>query len=805
MKLPIHWKLPVVARISIGLVGLMVSVLMLAALLGYFPDSYSESMRHRKQFCESAAIGFTHLADRAGAQVLRDYLESLSKRNPDVKSLAVRRGGGTIVAETGNHAAHWNEFETKAMTDRQAGVTLYSAGKPWGTFETVFSKPLVGNIASWWTPELSHMAIAGLACLGVFYFYLRAVLRHLDPSKVVPRRVREALDALAEGLVILDRHERIALANTAFADAVGSNAEQLIGKPISTFSFINKDDAPTSTFPWREAAQLNQSVRGRLLGLDVTGAERATFSVSASPILDDKGKCRGILTSFENVTELEEKKLGLSNMIDALRTSSNVIKQQNRELEKLATRDPLTDCLNRRSFFELFDTHWKSAQRYDRPLSAIMVDIDFFKSINDNHGHGMGDEVLRKVAITLNETIRESDIVCRYGGEEFALLLPNTCIEEATIVAEKVRGRLELLTFPHFSVTASLGVSAHSAETSSPQDLLDEADNCLYLAKRGGRNQVVCWDNVPDGLVVDNSVVSRIANDNEFEPVSIPYHAVTALISALAYRDQDTASHSRRVADLCVAVGESIMSLSECYTLEIAALLHDIGKIGVADSILLKPGPLTDEEWAVIRHHDKIGVEIISASFSSPQLTTFVKYYQSHFFREDQSSDTLSGHDIPLGARILAIADAYDSMINNHVYREGCSPKDALSELRRCAGTQFDPELVEHFIATINDRQAFRQREPDLVTKEIALNVGLQLEQLYNVLDEQDFGALAALSHRLESTARKCGLDNIGAKASHLGKALEVEQDAHEILGVANELLDLCRSTQQSFLVPQEG
>ncbi|MCA9173082.1 MAG: diguanylate cyclase [Planctomycetales bacterium] len=801
MRLPFRFNIPIVARITLGLVGLVVSSLMIISLLGFFPDSRQEQLERRKQFGETAAIGFSLMADKADIVTMRKYLETLSTRCDDLVSLGVRRDDGSLVVECGNHDDRWRS-QGKMADDSHVWVRFYAHGEPWGTFEAAF-QPLDESGGILRRAEIKHGLVASLFCLCGFYLYLKYTLRQLDPSSVVPNRVREALDTLAEGLVILDLNERAVLANRAFEMEVGSTAKQIIGKPLDRLPLISRDETPSPRTPWREALQSGQKVTGRLLGTNRKGAPSRTFSVSASPIVDEQGARRGILVSFEDVTRLEEKKRELSGMVEVLRASSEAIKQQNRELERLATRDPLTGSLNRRSFFERFESEWNIAKRYERPLSVMMVDVDFFKSINDTYGHGMGDEVLRQVASTLQSTAREADIVCRYGGEEFAVLLPMTTIDEAASAAERMRVALERLKFPNFTITASLGVAMCSADLEQPQESLDRADKCLYVAKRSGRNQVVRWDQVPEDLVVDESKVSRTKEVPEPDAVSVPYHAVTALISALAYRDQRTAAHCRRVADLCVFTAEGLLSLKECYTLEVAALLHDIGKIGVPDSILLKPGALTDEEWQVMRRNDTIGKEIIRASFASPKLTAIVSNYQMHYAGAPDRAGAPIGNELPLGARILAIADAYDAMTTDQVFREGCTPSEAFAELRRCAGTQFDPELVERFITTMGTRPAAMDVELADIAKETALQIGLQIERLSDVLDEQDFESLEAISRRLHLSASQHGAEAISNKALELQAVLEHDRDPHSILLVANELLDLCRSTQRSFLAAQ--
>jgi HD-GYP domain-containing protein (c-di-GMP phosphodiesterase class II) len=232
---------------------------------------------------------------------------------------------------------------------------------------------------------------------------------------------------------------------------------------------------------------------------------------------------------------------------------------------------------------------------------------------------------------------------------------------------------------------------------------------------------------------------------------TIPYHAVTALVSALAYRDPSTADHSRRVADLCVATARRLMPTSQSYVLEIAALLHDIGKIGVPDSILLKPGKLSEEEWHLMNSHERIGEEIVQSTFSNSQLAEVIRTYRAWFGGNSQHPQLPTGDDIPLSARILAIADAYDSMTNRTSYRDPLSPEKAFVELRRCAVRQFDPELVERFIDAVSNhgggREASASKASSEASKAAALSFGTQIERLAEVLEHQDFATALRPGH----------------------------------------------------------
>ena len=262
------------------------------------------------------------------------------------------------------------------------------------------------------------------------------------------------------------------------------------------------------------------------------------------------------------------------------------------------------------------------------------------------------------------------------------------------------------------------------------------------MAKNAGRNQVVRWDDVPDDFDASRKTKS-VLRQSAVDETTIPYPAVASLLSALAYRDADTAAHSTRVAELAVATARGLMSLREAYILEIAALLHDIGKIGVPDSILLKPGPLTREEWRTMEIHDRIGVEIIEACFANQTLVDIVRFHHATYRARPDAPHLPSGQEIPLGARIVTIADAYDAMISDRVYRKGRSAEEAFEELRRCAGIQFDPDLVERFIVVAEQH---RSVSVAVESKQHALQIGRQVERLAQAVDENDKDGVVAFA-----------------------------------------------------------
>lgn len=793
-------RLTSIHRIVIGLVGLSVSVLLVGGLIGLIPNPLPLQQQARKSYAESTAISFMALAPRMSAEELQAALDQIRQRNPDIRSIGIRTTSRELVLHSGPHQQAWQPDEETGLL--QSAVPIAANGSAWGTLEVRW-QPAGGLslLGIPLRPELVLAAFVSLCSFVAFSFYLTTVLRHISPSKVVPSRVREALNALAEGLLVLDSRQSIVLANDSFAAATGNGRDSLVGRKPEMFGFQLADGQGGQTLPWERTARDAEPVKGVLL-TSGEGDQQKTWSVSTSPVRDARNRARGVVASFEDVTQLQKKQQQLKDALTSLKGSTDEIKKQNRELEWLATRDTLTGCLNRRSFFRDYEKHWEDSASRDVPMSGMMVDIDFFKAINDNHGHGMGDEVLRVVSRTVMESVRPTDLVCRYGGEEFTVLCPGTSLDEAEMLAEKCRLAIAALEFPNLRITASLGVSALCQNPESPQDLLDQADKCLYVAKRHGRNQVVRFDRAQQQIaeLSESTAPTREDEQKNKKASAIPFHAVAALTTALSHRDQETAIHSRRVADYCVATAEGLLSLRECYILEIAALLHDIGKIGIPDAILQKPGPLTSAELETVHRYNRLGVDMVRGSFGASVLTEIVENHVVYYDASNASRGSGQGHRPSVAARILNIANAYDTMVSDLSYRRKMSRSEAFAELRGCAGTQFDPELVERFISSVKSRHYEHGESSDVVTRESALSVGLLLEKLIAALDDQDCDQLIDITESLQITATTHGLMEIAKEARLLNDTLQDDHDEIEIMQMAGELMDLCRATQSTLL-----
>ncbi len=485
------------------------------------------------------------------------------------------------------------------------------------------------------------------------------------------------------------------------------------------------------------------------------------------------GSCHGVLASFDDVTEIEQRNTALQQMLGRLAESRDKIRQQNKELHQLATRDPLTQCLNRRAYFEVFENHFATAARYDNAIACILADIDHFKSINDQHGHAVGDDVLKAVASALSEQLRESDSLCRYGGEEFCVLLPRQDIGQGMVVAEHLRAAVERLEVGGLSVTASFGVSSNVLGAADPQQLIQQADEALYAAKRNGRNQVCRWDQMPAEVEQQELVLTRTAKAVQMEDdLPIPFNSVKALFSVLSLRDGNTAQHCRRVADLCVAAAREVMNSNDIYVLEVAALLHEVGKIGLPDSILRKRGGLTPPEAELVRLYHRVGVELVKSTLASKHLVLTLEQSVSPFHRSASSQGCPVS---PLGARILRIADAYDQMVFPGSQETAMSQDEAVDELRRRGGDDFDPGLVERFIRSLVENDRNRGGGP-LDSRELRAELHDPVLGESGDLEDKILGELREIAAHLSETSAAYGIVASNGEGLDSGQPASIEE-----------------------------
>jgi diguanylate cyclase (GGDEF)-like protein/putative nucleotidyltransferase with HDIG domain len=413
-------------------------------------------------------------------------------------------------------------------------------------------------------------------------------------------------------------------------------------------------------------------------------------------------------------------------------------------LEEQAASDPLTSLLNRRAFLDRLHLEMERAARSGEPLSIAILDIDGFKGINDRYGHHVGDDVLRQVARVLVERRADGDVVCRYGGEEFVWLLPGVDRDALTDRAEWLRRAIAETEIPTgegaFSVSVSIGASTYALDAHgrfSSHLLLARADAALLEAKQQGKNRVIFIEATsldaaettpPEGIgdthlgapadprddwgraafagetdspgpsVADALHLWDVWHDRaeaRDDTLALLYNSIKILTAALGARDAGTVAHCQRVASTAVAVAMELgLTPDEVERIKLASLLHDIGKLMIPEAILQKPASLTPAEWVVVRQHPERGAAMLQDAGPYRHLVDLILYHQESYDGTGYP-DGLMGRDIPLGARIIRVADTFDAMTSDRPYRPRKTLEQAEAELREMAGRALDPNVVD--------------------------------------------------------------------------------------------------------------
>lgn len=420
--------------------------------------------------------------------------------------------------------------------------------------------------------------------------------------------------------------------------------------------------------------------------------------------------------AYDYLTKDEIRTVALSRAIRRVMQRKKLednIRESLAKLEKLAIRDGLTGLYNHHHFREVLRNEYRKAKRHVQPLSCIMLDLDHFKSVNDTHGHQFGDLVLEQSANILRRLVRDTDFVARYGGEEFFIILPNTTMKGAFILAERIRNAFSNNIFKKRNiaqtVTVSIGISASSDDNViSDEGLIANADKALYRAKWRGRNNVYTFEEteVEETVILKEEVKKMEDFTRRFRVIN--EHIKENCIESAQDIARDIEKgwdyvheHSVRVSRY-VAKMTRILSLSkeDRNIVKRAALLHDIGLLGISSRVLRKKGKLTKDEYNLIKRHSNLGVRLIKTMKLFEKELPIILYHHERF---DGSGypHKLKGDTIPFGARLLAVVESYDVMLSGTIYKQARSSKDAIKELKECSGSQFDPHMVDVFVKMI--------------------------------------------------------------------------------------------------------
>lgn len=486
-------------RLSIGLVMLMLSILILAQALGLAPSADKQQLEARKQLAEALSKQISLAIERGDDLLLKYFIDGTVQHNPEILSAAVRTTDGILVAQTSEHEQHWVDADPVSSTPTHLRLPLLLNGSVRANLELSF-KPLISERHPIFHLPIFIVMLVFLSVSGfiAFWFYIRRVLQHLDPSAVVPARVRNAMNVLAEGVLILDRREQIVLANSVILTKLNRGEKNLLGKKASSLGWHLPEEQEAKVLPWLSALKDGVKQTGVRVELPGEDGQPMIFSVNAVPIMDGESSMQGAIAVFDDVSKLEEKSRLLEEILAALAKSQADMEAKNKELRYLAVRDPLTDCFNRRALYEHLEPKFGGARQMDTEYSCIMADIDYFKRVNDTYGHNAGDDVIRMAAQCIQSVVRDMDIVARFGGEEFCVILPGASLETACAIAERCREKIAAQVTNGVSVTSSFGVTAKSLGAASANELIHQADQALYYSKQQGRNRVSNWTQLSD-------------------------------------------------------------------------------------------------------------------------------------------------------------------------------------------------------------------------------------------------------------------------------------------------------------------
>jgi len=395
------------------------------------------------------------------------------------------------------------------------------------------------------------------------------------------------------------------------------------------------------------------------------------------------------------------------SMYSLLMAQQDKLQELFSEVHDLSIKDPLTFIDNRRGFFDAVNELMVTIRNQDLEYAVLMIDIDNFKFVNDRYGHLVGDEVIKSVVHRICGQLRDRDVVGRFGGDEFVVLLVDVSEEAAFDLAEKLRQSIASMFHAvngfRIRVTISIGISHAKGASNTLDRLLTEADQAVYASKTIGRNKVMSWTEKLSQSPKEHRIVRAARNESIDQAEQAREQTLQGMLRMLYLRDYETEAHTQRVSELALDLARRVgMPENDFEMIRIGALLHDIGKIAIPDNILFKPGPLTEAEKLIMQKHPQYARDLLS---SMPNFQTVLDIPYCHHEHWDGSGYPrgLRGEEIPMAARIFAIVDVWDALSSDRPYRAAWDETKVKDYLVEQSGRLFEPTLVPLFLEILND------------------------------------------------------------------------------------------------------
>lgn len=517
---------------------------------------------------------------------------------------------------------------------------------------------------------------------------------------------RAVIDNISDILIVIDPKDYSILnANRNYLEKEGLSLKDVKGKKCYEITHRRRTPCrpPDDICPLLESVKTGNVARAEHVHY---GKNNQTYysEVITYPIFDRRHKIKAIVHISRDITERRR-----------------IEEERNRYLERLkelALRDAHTGVYNYQYLMERLPAEIELAKRHASFLSVLIIDIDYFKSINDIYGHQLGDSLLLEFTNFINRLLRKSEVLARYGGEEFVVIMPRTRKRDALHMAnrmiEAVNNNLFRINKIAIKLKVSIGISDFSRENrlTTTTAILDSANKALQRAKESGGNRAILFSalyrdhkkrrgkvSYKQEVEILKRKISKLGQRVDRAVLESMY----AFSRSLEARDNYTAEHAETMVSIALAIGKKIgLDKHTLENLEKAAVLHDIGKIGISDAILRKKGKLTPEEYKAIKAHPQIGAEIIRAVHFLRDVVPIVLHHHERFDGKGYPSGLKNG-EIPLNAQIIAIADAYQALISDRPYRKAYTKKEALKILKEEAGTHFDEQIVNALIGIEKD------------------------------------------------------------------------------------------------------